>query len=161
VGRVKETVTIRRFAPGDELALFDIYFSAIHLVASRNYTSEQVEAWAPRDLDMEIWKKKIREIAPFVAEVDGEPVGYADVQGSGYIDHFFVSGHHARRGIGTILMARIFEEAKRLGVLELTANVSRAAQPFFARFGFGIVEQRQPEVRGVVIPNALMRRALE
>jgi mRNA-degrading endonuclease RelE of RelBE toxin-antitoxin system len=28
----------------------------------------------------------------FVAELNGELVGYADVQGNGYIDHFFVSG---------------------------------------------------------------------
>ncbi len=39
---------IRRFRIGDEAALFRVYFSAIHDVASRDYTPEQVEAWARR-----------------------------------------------------------------------------------------------------------------
>jgi len=155
------SVHIRRFLPGEETALFGVYFTAIHLVASRDYTAEQVEAWAPRDLDMAIWRKKIREIRPFVAVLNGELVGYSDVQPNGYIDHFFVSGDHPRRGIGSLLMTRIIEEANALCIPELTSDVSRTAQPFFAKFGFAIVEQRRPEVRGVVVPNALMSRQLE
>jgi putative acetyltransferase len=110
---------------------------------------------------MEVWKKKIREIRPFVAVLNGELVGYSDVQPNGYIDHFFVSGKHPRCGIGSLLMTRIIEEAYSLCIPELTSHVSRTAQPFFAKFGFAIVEQRHPEVRGVVIPNALMSRHLE
>ncbi len=151
-----EAARIRRYQPGEEAALFDIYFSAIHLVAAHNYTAEQIQAWAPRDLDAVLWKNKMREINPFVAELGGELVGYADVQSNGYIDHFFVSGKHPRRGIGSLLMKRILAQALSAGVPSLTANVSRTAQPFFARFGFVVVEQRSPEVRGVVIPGALM-----
>jgi putative acetyltransferase len=151
---------IRRYEPGEEASLFDIYFTAIHLVASRDYTVEQVQAWAPLDLDVVLWRNKIREINPFVAELNGELVGYADVQSSGYIDHFFVSGKHPRCGIGSLLMKRILAEAVSLGVYSLTSDVSRTAQPFFERFGFVVTEQRYPELRGVVVPNALMCRSL-
>ena len=48
------------------MALFEIYHSAIHLIASRDYTPEQIEAWAPRSLDPELWRRKIRDINPFV-----------------------------------------------------------------------------------------------
>lgn len=157
---MSEPPHIRRYAPGEEAALFDIYFTAIHLVASHDYTVEQVLAWAPRDLDAVLWKNKILEINPFVAELNGELVGYADVQSSGYIDHFFVSGKHPRRGIGSLLMRRILAEANALGVSSLTSHVSRTAQPFFARFGFVVKERRYPEIRGVVVPNAFMCRTL-
>jgi putative acetyltransferase len=153
-----EPARIRRYEAGEEASLFDIYFTAIHLVAIRDYTVEQVRAWAPRDLDAVLWKNKMREINPFVAELNGELVGYADLQSNGYIDHFFVSGKHPRVGIGSLLMNRILEEGASLSVSSLTSNVSRTAQPFFAKFGFVVVEQRNPEVRGVVVPNALMRR---
>lgn len=82
---------IRRFNPGEELALFEIYHSAIHLVSCRDYTEAQINAWAPSDLDRERWVNRIRGINPFVAEIEGESVGYTDIQESGYIDHFFVS----------------------------------------------------------------------
>lgn len=156
-----ETVLIRRYRQGEEPALFDVFYSAVHLVASRNYTPQQIEAWAPRDLDASLWERRIRGINPFVAELDGTVVAYADVQASGYIDHFFVSGAHPRRGLGTMLMTRILEEAARLDLRELTSAVSRTAQGFFERFGFCVVEQRNPVLRGITIPNALMRLELK
>ena len=152
---------IRRYVPGEEAKLFEVYFSAIHLIASKDYTAEQVEAWAPRTLDAALWNARIREINPFVAVLYGEIVGYADVQPDGYIDHFFVSGDHPRRGIGSLLMRHILKEAGLLGVPALTSDVSQTAQPFFQRFGFTIVEPRYPKLRGVTIPNALMSRNLE
>jgi putative acetyltransferase len=82
------------------------------------------------------------------------------VQPSGYIDHFFVSGHHPRQGIGGKLMATIHQEARNIGITELSSDVSRTAQPFFEKFGFSVIEQRIPEIRGIVVPNALMRKVL-
>ena len=153
-------IQIRRFRPGEEAALFDVYYSAIHLIAIRDYSEVQVNAWAPADLDKDLWASRISGINPFVAEINGEVVGYADVQENGYIDHFFVSGKHPRQGIGRSLMETLLSEAKRLEITELTSDVSRTAQPFFERFGFQVVEQRVPIVRGVEVPNALMRRLL-
>ncbi|MFJ2989593.1 GNAT family N-acetyltransferase [Collimonas sp. NPDC087041] len=152
---------IRRFKIGDEAALFRVFFSAIHGIASRDYTPDQIEAWAPSDLDPKLWVSRVRGIRPFVAEADGEIVGYADVQPSGYIDHFFVSGDHARQGIGSLLMRRIHQEAKLLGVDELTSQVSKTAEPFFVLHGFHVVERRFPICSGVTLQNALMRKTLK
>ncbi|MCP1727424.1 putative acetyltransferase [Natronospira proteinivora] len=149
---------IRRFRIGEERELFGVFHSAIHRVASRDYTPEQINAWAPVRLDQELWARKIRDIKPFVAEINGKIVGYADLQPSGYIDHFFVSGYHPGQGIGRLLMSTLHSEAVSLGLTELTSDVSRTAQPFFEKFGFCIIEQRAPELRGVVVPNALMRK---
>lgn len=152
---------IRRFKPGEEAALSDVYYSAIHQVASRDYSLEQIEAWAPPDLDPTLWERRIRDINPYVVELDGCVVAYADLQANGYIDHFFVSGAHPGRGLGTMLMMHILKEAQSLDLWELTSDVSRTAQGFYERFGFGVVEQRTPVRRGVAIPNALMRLELK
>jgi putative acetyltransferase len=111
-------------------------------------------------LNAALWQNKIREINPFVAELNEELVGYADVQSNGFIDHFFVSGKHPRCGIGSLLLKRIIAEAVSPGVSSLASYVSRTAQPFFERFGFVITEQRYPEIRGVIVPNAHMCRSL-
>lgn len=154
---MKITPRIRRYDPGEEAALFHVFYTAVHQVASREYSPEQVQAWAPADLDSSLWKEQIGRIKPFVADLKGEPVGYADLQANGYIDHFFVAGNYARCGVGTALMHHILSEARAAGMPELTADVSRTAQPLFEKFGFAMVEQRQVERRGVVIPNAFMR----
>lgn len=151
------SINIRPYQPGEESALYAVHYSAIHLVSRRDYTAEQIRAWAPYDTNMCQWANRIRAINPFVAELAGELVGYADLQSSGYIEHFFVSGKHSGQGIGTRLMQHLFQEAKARGIAEIRSNVSRTAQPLFERFGFQVVEQRLPERRGVIVPNALMR----
>ncbi len=152
---------VRNFQVGDEAALHQVFISAIHGIAIKDYTPEQVEAWAPRDLDPVLWADRMRGIAPFVVELDGKPIAYADVQVSGYIDHFFVSAPFARQKVGSKLMHRIHEEAKIKGIRELTSDVSRTAQPFFKHWGFEVVDERRPVMRGVVIPNALMKKTID
>ena len=141
---------------------------------TRNYvvaiTGSTVDDWAaagkngkkpdraPTSTCRELMALLRRAPNPFVAELNGELVGYADLQANGYIDHFFVSGTHARRGIGSLLMKHLLGEAKALGLSELSSDVSRTAQPFYEKFGFVVIEQRRPERRGVIIPNALMKR---
>ncbi|MBF3317512.1 GNAT family N-acetyltransferase, partial [Leptospira borgpetersenii serovar Hardjo-bovis] len=80
---------IRRFSNGDEISLFRVFFSSVRTIASHYYTREQIDAWAPADIDLERWANHIKELQPFVVELDGEIAGYADVQPNGYIDHFF------------------------------------------------------------------------
>jgi putative acetyltransferase len=154
------TMNIRNFKTGDESSLFQVYFSAIHLIAAADYTKEQIAIWAPNDMDLDRWGRHMRNIRPFVAEIDGVIVGYADVQNSGYIDHFFVSGNHARQGVATALMQRIHAKASILGLSELTSEVSITAEPFFIRCGFHVVKRQFPVKQGIAFQNALMRKNL-
>lgn len=151
---------IREFRIGDEPALHAVFYSAVHLVAAYDYTPEQIAAWAIPVVDPRRWADRMRGIRPFVAEDAGVIVGYADVQENGYIDHFFVSGHHPGRGIGRALMERIHQRAAALDLASLFSHVSRTAQPFFAHFHFQLIEHRTEVVEGVAMSNALMRKVL-
>lgn len=154
-------VHIRHFRAGDEAALLAVFQSAIRQVANDFYSPEQINAWCPDDpAAHEAWSARIAQLNPFVAELDGTVVGYADLQPNGYIDHFFVSGARPRQGIGRALMQHLHDQAARSQLLELSADVSRSAEAFFADAGFHVVERRMPMRRGVPIPNALMRKPL-
>ena len=128
-------IALRDFQSGDEPALRAVFESAIHGVAIRNYTPRQVDAWAPREHDPEDWVDHMQDLAPFVAERDGEIVG-------------------------GVLMRRLLARADELGLAEMTSNVSLTAQPFFAHFGFEVVEHRVVDMRGVALHNAAMRKRL-
>lgn len=151
---------VRRYREGDEPALLQVFFSSIRDIASRDYTSEQIAAWASEDRDPQLWASRIRQLQPFIVEIEGEIAGYADVQPNGYIDHFFVSGKYPKQGIGTLMMNAIHVEANRLGLNELTSNVSKTAEGFFLRHGFHVVERGFPVRRGATLQNALMRKEL-
>lgn len=73
-------------------------------------------------------------LSPFVAETkDGLIAAYADLQPSGLIDHFYVSGRFARRGIGTVLMNFLLKKARSQSIPAVTSNVSLTAEPFFRK----------------------------
>lgn len=152
------TIKIREFRDGDEAALHKVFYSAVHEVASADYTSEQLRAWAPADMDLEPWYSRVRKNKPFVAVKDGKIAGFADVQDDGYIDQFFVSGRTPRCGIGGALMRHLIQLAVEKGLSQLTSNVSRTAESFFCHFGFEVVERRLPVRQGVTLPNAFMRK---
>jgi putative acetyltransferase len=151
---------IRDFEEGEEAALHDVFFSAVRQVAIRDYTPEQIVAWAPSEYDKNHWIERIRNLQPFVAEIDGCVVGYADLQPSGYIDHFFVSSTHGRRGVGTALMEHIHRAAHQRQIAELWADVSLTAEPFFGKWGFVVELRKAVTLRDVELFNARMRKRL-
>ena len=151
---------VRDFREGDEEALYAVFHSAVHALAVPDYTPEQLAAWAPDIPELTGWTEKMRALRPFVAEDDRRIVGYADLQPSGYIDHFYVSAAGARRGVGRALMQRIHARAAELQLPQLFADVSLTAEPFFERFGFRLVERKLAEVRGARLQNARMLKDL-
>ncbi|MDM4769302.1 GNAT family N-acetyltransferase [Solimonas sp. SE-A11] len=149
---------IRAYRPGEEAALREVFRSSVHQRARRNYSAEQLDAWAPLEYDQDWWNNRIRGNRPFVAEIDGRIAGYADLQDSGYIDQFFVAGGHTGHGVGSALMRHLLAEATRRRIGGLFADVSLTAESFFARHGFTVETRRQVVVRGVTLANARMRR---
>jgi len=151
---------IRNFIPGEEETLRDVFASSVRDLAGNFYTPEQINAWAPIAYDRQEWASKLARLRPFVAVSDGQVAGYADLQGSGYIDHFFVSGKFPGRGIGSALMSHVCGVAVSRGLSELSADVSLSAESFFFKNGFVVVERQTVVVRGVQLANARMRKEL-
>ena len=56
--------------------------------------------------------------------------------------------------------SRLCRSAAERGIRRLFAHVSLTAQPFFARFGFTVIEERLPLVRNVALRNAVMSKEL-
>lgn len=156
----RQRILIREFALGDEPMLRAVFLSAVHTRTADFYSPAEGDAWAPRISDERPWFAAVAALRPFVALVDGRVAGYADLQTSGLIDHFFVAAEYTRRGVGSALMQHIGDAASRRGIGELAAFVSLAAESFFSAHGF-VLSRRQVVVRnGVALRNALMVRSL-
>lgn len=57
-------------------------------------------------------------------------------------------------------MRKIHDAAAARRIPVLTSEVSRRAQPLFQYFGFKVVEEREPVIGGVKVPNVLMEKRL-
>ena len=154
-------VHIRSVIPGEELELLAVFRRSVHDLAGRDYTAVQLDAWAPLTTDADYdaqWIARIQANRPYVAEIEGAPVGFADLQPSGYIDQFFVDGDCAGQGVGGRLMRHLLNTARTQGLRHLHSHVSLTAQPFFRHFGFVVEQVQYPVVRGVALENAVMSR---
>jgi putative acetyltransferase len=153
-------ILIRDFSPGEEAALRELFHDSVHTLAASHYTQAQRDAWAPPEHDAAAWAARLQHNQPFVAEVNGQRAGFADVQPTGYIDHFFVSPLFPRQGVGTALMRRIHEAAAAQRFPRLYSDVSLSAQPLFLRHGFVVVQRQQVQRLGVTLENARMEKSL-
>lgn len=151
---------IRPYLPGEEARLRAIFHSAVHGLAWRDYSAEQLCAWAPHEYDSALWTQRMRANQPLVAEVDGELAAFTDLQPSGYIDMFFVAAPYARQGVGSALLRHVIQLAAQRRILALHSDVSLTAEPFFARHGFKVETRNRVAVRGTVLDNASMRKLL-
>ncbi|CAK1692369.1 putative acetyltransferase [Vibrio crassostreae] len=154
-------VRIRNYQPSDNKALWEIYFHTVRNINVRDYSQEQVEAWAPSDFDSELWDKCLRRIQPFVAELDGRVVGYTDLQPNGLIDHFFCHHEYQGKGVGRALMEHVFSVGRVRGVSRYFSEVSITARPFYEHLGFKVVNEQEVGMRGVKLTNYVMEKVVQ
>ncbi len=149
-------INIRCYQTTDARALRQLFFNTVRLVNTKDYSQDQVEAWAPSDYDKQVWAQHMQTLKPFIAEIDEKIVGYADLQSDGLIDHFFCHHQYQGCGIGKSLMQHILQQAHEKSMTTLYSHVSITAKPFFERFGFTVEKKQEVEVRGQMLINFKM-----
>ena len=78
-------MNIRRYDPREAAELWSLYFNTTHQVVAREYTEDQVNRWAPADLDMCAWTRKLARTNPFVAVENDQIVGFAELEPDGLL----------------------------------------------------------------------------
>lgn len=153
-------VRIRNYQTSDDKALWEIFFHTVRNVNVRDYSQQQVEAWAPSSFDFALWQKRMNGLQPFVAELDDCVVGYTDLQPNGLIDHFFCHHEYQGKGVARALMEHVFEVGRARGLSRYFSEVSITARPFYEHLGFAVVNEQQVEMRGVKLTNYVMEKVV-
>ncbi len=48
-------MVIRAYQPFDAVPLAALFYQTVHTVNRRDYTEKQLDAWAPKDIDLGAW----------------------------------------------------------------------------------------------------------
>ncbi|WKK72594.1 GNAT family N-acetyltransferase [Rathayibacter oskolensis] len=153
---------LREYRPSDAAATLEVFLAAVTGTAAADYSPEQISAWARADdRPLPAWHAAMAARRAFVIESGGAVAGFSDVAASGFIDMMFVSPRFLRRGVATRLLAHAEDLARRSGAVELSADVSITARPFFESRGFAVVAEQHPVRAGVALTNFRMRKPLE
>lgn len=149
---------VRRYNEGEEETLWSLLYQTVHTVNSRDYSQAQIEAWAPCQIDSSKWKKRLSKTNPFVAEENGELIGFAELEKDGRIDCFYCAHNWQRRGVGRALLGAIEQEAARQGITRLVADVSITAKGFFEANGFSTENEQTVSFHGEQFTNYAMSK---
>ncbi|MHA7833177.1 MAG: GNAT family N-acetyltransferase [Algiphilus sp.] len=125
------------------------------------YSAAQCAVWAPNRPTPEqrsTWRQRLQANQPLVIEWQGEAAGFADLQGDGAIDQFFVDPRVRGHRLADRLMQALLERAQQTHLSHLHADVSLSAEAFFRRWGFAVYFRQIVRREAMVFRNARMRR---
>lgn len=154
-------ICLRPYVPADTGEILRLFYGTVHAVNARDYTPEQLDAWAPECPDAARWEQTLSAHRSYIAEEGGNIVGFADLDvPEAYFDRLYVHRDCQRRGIAALLADRIEADAAAEGIAVLKVAASVTARPFFEKRGYRLVKAQQVERRGVLLPNFVMEKEL-
>ncbi len=151
---------IRQFEPQDAEQIARLFHETVRQVNIRDYSSEQVQAWAPDHLYFRNWAAVCANRFTYVADERGMIVGFGELETNGHIDCFYCHKDYQRCGVGRQIYQAIAAKALELNLDCLFVEASITAKPFFERMGFSVVKAQQVNCRGQVLINYQMEKVL-
>jgi len=133
------SIAVRRYTPADLTGLIALFRDTVRRVNARDYSEQQVRAWAPDEIDARQWRHRFDNKTVWVADLDGVPVGFVDVARDGLIDMLYVHADHQGEGIASRLLRTVEGSARTRGLLRLFTEASITARPFFEHRGFRVI----------------------
>lgn len=144
---------IRKYVTTDCKQLAELFYQTVHAVNAKDYTSEQLDAWANGDVDLEKWDKSFSAHCTIVCIKDDLIVGFGDIDKTGYLDRLFVHKDYQRQGVASAICDEL-EQA--VNVNRITTQASVTAKSFFEQRGYKVIKEQQVIRDGIFLTNYLM-----
>lgn len=154
-------IQIRPIKASDIEECVRLYHETIHTINAKDYSQAQLDAWAPSVISHEDprWLTLLKHIS-YVAQINDEIAGFADLTQEGYLDRLFVHKNYQGLGVAKLLVNQLEKEAISIKLKEIYTEASITAKPFFEHMGYQVQKAQQKEIRGVVLANFVMKKNL-
>lgn len=151
---------IRTYSPEDLPQILSLFYDTVHTVCQNDYSRQQLDAWAPKEPDIALWRQTLSSHYTLVAEENGHILAFADLAEPDYLDRLYVHKDAQRRGIARSLVRLLEERASRLGARRISVHASLTAKGFFIHQNYQLVREQFPVKHGITMVNFLMVREL-
>ena len=152
-------ISLRPYLPADAERCAAIFRASVEHLAVEDYSADQRAAWAAR-ADEPDFPKRLAATLTLMALVDGEPAGFASLEGAETIDMIYVDPDFARRGVATALLDALVRLAAARGATTLASEVSDTARPLFERHGFQAQRRNLVQLDDEWLANTTMTKRL-
>jgi len=146
--------------PKDIESVLNLFYDNIHTVCTKDYTPEQLDAWAPKEPDIYRWKASLNKNHTLVVEDNGHIIGFGDVGETGYLDRLYVDKDYLHKGIGSLIVEQLEKYAKAKGIVFMNTAASLTSRDFFEAKGYVVLQEQIVERHGVRLRRYLMEKKL-
>ncbi len=144
---------IRQYKSSDCKQLAELFYQTVHNINSKDYSEEQVNAWATGNVDLQEWNKSFLNHYTVVAVKNDIIVGFGDIDESGYLDRLYVHKDYQRQGIASAICDEL---ECSVNDNKITTHASITAKPFFLNRGYHIIKEQKVFRQGVSLTNYIM-----
>lgn len=145
---------IREYQVTDCKELRDLFYNTVHTVNAVDYTEEQLNVWAPKQVDLEKWNQSFLVHYCIVAVWDNIIVGFGDINKTGYLDRLYVHKDYQRKGIASAICDKLEQVVQG----KIIVHASITARPFFKKRGYEVIREQKVERKGILITNFIMEK---
>lgn len=121
---------IRKYEPTDCRSLAELFYETVHCVNAKDYTGEQLNAWATGSVDMEAWNQSFLAHYTVVAVENEKIVGFGDMDNTGYLDRLYVHKDYQQKGVAAAICDELENTVNTAGY---TTHASITARPFLKK----------------------------
>lgn len=148
---------LRKYKPNDCESIVNLFYETVHTVNRKDYTQEQVNAWATGEVDMKIWNESFLNHYSIVAVEDNQIIGFGDIDATGYLDRLYVHKDFQNQGIATAICDQL---ERAYSFTKIVTHASITAKPFFEHRGYRVIQQQQVERKGVLLTNYILEKTI-
>lgn len=156
-----EEWSVAPFSSEDAREASLLFRATVHTVNTRDYTPEQVNAWAPHDDEfLDIMTEKLASQRGARVRECGILIGFGTLDEHCDIDMLYVHKDRQGQGIARRILAELEAIAAASKQACIRADVSLTARPFFECMGYEVVRKQTVIRRGVELTNYHMKKLL-
>lgn len=151
---------IRKFSPNDTAKIINLFRDTVHHINKNDYIQEQLDVWAPQQIDYNKWCSSLSNSYTIVVEDNNIIIGFGNMKDTGYFDRLYVHKDYQHKGVATAIANELEQYAMEKGNSVFQVHASITAKPFFMQRGYCVVKEQQVERNGIYLTNYEMKKTM-
>ncbi|MCD8029065.1 MAG: GNAT family N-acetyltransferase [Erysipelotrichaceae bacterium] len=152
---------IRLYQPSDLEEVMHLFYDNVHSVCAKDYTNEQLDAWAPKEANVYRWESSLNKNHTLVVIDNNHIIGFGNIGQTGYLDRLYVDCQYLHQGVGSLILDHLEKYAAAKGNTHMNTQASITSKPFFEARGYTCIEKQIVERRGVRLKRYLMEKKIK
>lgn len=146
-------IFLRQYKQSDCKTLAELFYYTVHKINIKDYSKEQVNAWANKNIDLSKWNDSLLSHYTVIAEINKNIVGFGDISKTGYLDRLYVHYNFQNQGIATAICNKL---EQNVNTPKIITHASITARNFFEKRGYKVIKKQQVQRQNIFLTNYIM-----